>query len=116
MPLTRQGPRSRLTPRTLRLGMLGAAELEGDHDLRDATEQGEEADPDQQQRSLYRAVLLGGPETEQDLQDADHQAKPPSGVDLPGADGGDDVERALEDEQQPQDRGERPERVVGPGE
>jgi hypothetical protein len=43
---------------------------------------------------LYRAVLLGGPETEQDLQDADQQAKPPGGVDLPDADGGDDVERA----------------------
>src|SRR6516162_11935396 len=105
-----------MMPRTLRLGVLDVAELEGDHDLRDAAEQGEEADPDQQQRSLYRAVLLGGPETDKDLQDAGHQAKPPHGVDLPGADRGNDVERALEDEQQAQDRGERPERVVGPGE
>src|SRR5690242_21925552 len=85
MRLTRQGPRRRLTPRTFRLGMLGVAELEGDHDLRDAAEQGEEADPEQQQRSLYRTVLLGGPETEQDLQDADHQAKPPHGSRRPAA-------------------------------
>ena len=32
----------------LALGALGVAELEGDHDLRDAAEQGEEADPDQE--------------------------------------------------------------------
>src|ERR1700753_3027896 len=95
--LTRSRARSPLAVvlRGGRSGLLGAAELEGDQDLRDATEQGEEPDPDQQQRSLYRAVLLGGPETEQDLQDADHQAKPPGGVDFPGADRGDDVERAL---------------------
>src|SRR5260370_1325965 len=116
MQLMRQGPRPRVTPRTLRLGVLGAAELEGDHDLGDATEQSEEADPDQQQRSLYREVLLGGPEAEQDLQDAGHHAQPPGAVDLPGAGGCDDVERAPEDEQQPQDRGERAERVIALGE
>src|SRR5204862_868326 len=52
-------PAHPLTPRALRLGVLRTAELEGDHDLRDAAEQGEETDPDQQERSLYRAVLLG---------------------------------------------------------
>jgi hypothetical protein len=39
---------SPLTSRVLRLGVLRVAELEGDHDLRDAAEQGEEANPDQQ--------------------------------------------------------------------
>ena len=45
------GPEARVDAATLRLRVLGAAELEGDHDLRDAAEHGEEADPDQQQRS-----------------------------------------------------------------
>jgi hypothetical protein len=51
-----------------------------------------------------RQVLLGGTEAEQDLQDPGHHAQPPDAVDATGVDGGDDVQRAAEDEQQPQDR------------
>ena len=54
----------------LLLTPLAAADFEGDDDLGDPAEQGEEPDPDQQQRPFYRQILLGGPEAEQDLQDA----------------------------------------------
>src|SRR5215472_17878651 len=59
-------------PRRVPLGALAAPELEGDDDLRDAAEQGEEPDPQQQERAARREPLLGGPEAEHELQDAGH--------------------------------------------
>src|SRR6185369_14479535 len=91
-------------------------ELERDDDLGDAAEQGEEPDPQQHQRRAGGEHLLGVPKAEQDQQDAGHQAEPPGAADLPGRDGADDVERAIEDKQQPNHRGQRPEGVDRVGE
>src|SRR5215472_17765536 len=44
-------------PRRVPLGALAAPELEGDDDLRDAAEQGEEPDPQQQERAARREPL-----------------------------------------------------------
>src|SRR5271166_5026246 len=99
-----------------RLAVLAAPELERYDDLGDAAEQGEEPDPQQQQRRPGGKHLLGGPETEQDEQDADYQAEPPGAADLPGRDGVDDVERAIKDKQQPNHRGQRPEGIDRVGE
>src|SRR5215831_15669957 len=92
---------------------LAAPDLERDDDLRYPAEQGEEPNPQQQERPAGGEQLLGGPEAEHELQDADHQAEPPGAADFPGHEGGDDVERALEDEQQPQHGGEGPEGAEG---
>src|SRR5690349_8127593 len=51
------------------LGVLAAPDLEGYDDLGDAAEQGEEPDPEQQERATGGEQLLGGPEAEHELQD-----------------------------------------------
>jgi hypothetical protein len=50
--------------------VLRALELEGEHDLVDAVEQRQDADPDDQQRGADSDQLLRGPKTDEDLQDA----------------------------------------------
>ena len=57
------------------LSTLAAADLEGDDDLRDAAEQGEEPDPQQQERSAGGERLLRGPEAQDELQDADRATR-----------------------------------------
>ena len=81
--------------------MLAGAHLESDDDLRDPAEQGEEPDPEQQERSSCGELLLRGPEAQHDLQDAGHQAEPPGAIDVLGDDSGDDVERALKTSSSP---------------
>jgi hypothetical protein len=88
-----------------------AVHLERQKDVGEAPEQREEPDPDQQQQRPRGKLLLGDPEAEQDLYHARDHAQPPGGVDLPRGDRGDQVEAAAEDEQQPEDRGQRPERA-----
>src|SRR5271166_851737 len=91
------------------LALLRALELECEHDFGDAAEQCQQPGPDDQQRGAVADQLLGGPEADQDLQDARYHAKPPGAVDDPGFDRRDEDEGPLQDQQQPDDGGQGPE-------
>src|SRR5260370_911254 len=65
------------------LAALRAAELEGEHDLGDAAEHGEEPDPDQQQHGRGGGPLRGDPETKKELWDAPVNPEPQEVIGLP---------------------------------
>src|SRR6266508_1692070 len=98
---------------TLRGGRVQTTNLERQDDLRNAPEQRHEPHPDQDQRGPRREELLRGPEAKDQLEDPGQQTEPPQLVDVLGHGRRDDVQGALQDQQETKDRRERPERVVG---
>jgi hypothetical protein len=93
----------------------GMANTEGQKDLVEASEQGQEAYPEQDQiRPLGQGVhpvRPRHPERQQDQQDPGGQVDPPVGVDRPRHHPPDDLEGAVEDKDQPQHRGQGEEGV-----
>ena len=59
-----------IRPRFVEL-LLGVVQFERQHDLGEPLEEGEEADPDQDQGRSSRVVALRDPDRQQDLEDAD---------------------------------------------
>src|SRR6266508_247567 len=98
---------------TLRGGRVQTTNLERQDDLRNAPEQRHEPHPDQDQRGPRREELLRGPEAKDQLEDPGQQTEPPQLVDVLGHGRRDDVQGALQDQQETKVRRQRPERVVG---
>src|SRR5262249_42748026 len=80
---------------------LRGMELEGKHDRGDPPDEGIETHPQQQERRPSREILLRHPKAQKELEEPGNQAEPPDGVDPLGRDRGDEVERPLEDQQEP---------------
>ena len=76
--------------------------MEGKHGRGDASEQGIKADPKQQERRPSREVLLRYPKAEEELEEPGNQPKPPHRVDRLAHDRANEVERPLEDQEQPE--------------
>ena len=71
--------------------------MEGKHNRGDASEQGINAHPKQQERRPSREILLRYPKAEEELEEPGDQPEPPHRVDLLAHDRADEVEGPLED-------------------
>jgi hypothetical protein len=93
----------------------GVADGERQDELGEAPEERQEAHPEQDQVGPLgqgiHPIRPRHPERQQDQQDPGDQLEPPVGIRRPGGHALDDLEAAVEDQDQPQDRGEGEEGV-----
>src|SRR5512132_228474 len=91
--------------------VLHFAHAEGEHDVPDATDEGDRRHP-RNEEDRAAPVVSGGPEAERELDDAADQLEPPD-LDLaPNGDGNDDVERPREHEKEAEHGRQRDERIA----